>query len=502
MEIGLITEGTYPFHLGGVAVWCDQLMRGLTKHRFHVIAIGGDGHEKPIWATPPNCAQLEPIWLYEPNPSSPASSKRSPDADETFIQAHARFVDALLRPAGGLTDFIEALKTMRAFALHADLEAALTSNAALERLVDGWTQWQHERRKERNKPRDLDVTISLAEALAVSRLMARQLKPLYAPTARVEVMHAVSNGLAALPAMAAKWAHGTPFVLTEHGVYLRERYLSYTAAEYPHAMRALILNFYRLLTGAAYQMAELIVPGSHYNQRWELRGGADPKKIHTVYNGIDPTEFSIAAEDPAEPTITWLGRVDPLKDLHTLIRAFALVRAEQPEAKLRLLGPTPAGNEAYLKSCQALVRELWLESSVHFEGRVASALEAYHGGHVFAMTSISEGFPYTLIEAMACGCAVVATDVGGVGEAVSEAGVIVPPRDHAAVAHACLELLSNPGLRRKLGGAARARVLTQFTLEKCLNAYSDIYDQAMHGKTPTAELSLGRHPLMQTLRPV
>ncbi len=72
------------------------------------------------------------------------------------------------------------------------------------------------------------------------------------------------------------------------------------------------------------------------------------------------------------------------------------------------------------------------------------------------LTSISEGFPYVVIEAMASGLPVVATDVGGVAEAVGEAGVLVPPRDSAAVAAACVRLLAHPDERRALGAAARA----------------------------------------------
>jgi glycosyltransferase involved in cell wall biosynthesis len=102
-------------------------------------------------------------------------------------------------------------------------------------------------------------------------------------------------------------------------------------------------------------------------------------------------------------------------------------------------------------------------------------VDAYHAGHMVALTSISEGFPYTLIEAMASGKATVATDVGGVTEALGSTGLIVPSRDHGAVAQASLTLLGNAGLRDSLGRAARTRVLSQFTLESFLHVYRHIY---------------------------
>jgi glycosyltransferase involved in cell wall biosynthesis len=489
VEIALVTEGTYPFHLGGVAVWCDQLMRGLPQHSFRTIAIGGDGMENVIWDAPPNMTDLETLFLWG---QKPARKHASAALETRFEEAHARFAHALMRPNSAVQDFLEALRGLHAYALEADLETAMTSNAALERLGLAWREAQHERRRATIRPRDAHVEINLAEVLAASRLIAHLLRPLSMPAPQVQVVHAVSNGLAVLPAFTAKWAFGTPFVLTEHGVYLRERYLSYTAATYPYAVRALALNFYRLLSSAAYSIADRIVPGSLSNQRWELRGGADTSRIRTVYNGIDPSDFSETKLEPPEPTISWLGRIDPLKDLETLIRAFALVRMELPTARLRLFGPVPAGNEAYLERCEALIEELRLEGSAHFEGRVEFSLLAYHSGHVFVMTSISEGFPYSLIEAMACGCAVVATDVGGVGEAIGEAGLTVPPRDHAAVAQACLALLRDDVLRKKLGGAGRIRVQQQFTLDKCLSAYREIYDQALNVKPWTPEVGVGR----------
>jgi glycosyltransferase involved in cell wall biosynthesis len=110
------------------------------------------------------------------------------------------------------------------------------------------------------------------------------------------------------------------------------------------------------------------------------------------------------------------------------------------------------------------------------EGRASRQADAYHLGHVVALTSISEGFPYTVVEAMACGLPVVCTNVGGVAEAVAEAGYVVPPRDYHAVARACVDLLRDAELRSRLGAQARERVLANFTLTQSLDAYRRIYD--------------------------
>src|SRR6185369_4955416 len=123
---------------------------------------------------------------------------------------------------------------------------------------------------------------------------------------------------------------------------------------------------------------------------------------------------------------------------------FAIVNEKMPEARLRIYGGTPAVNAGYRDSCQALIEDLGLTAVATLEGRVDDTVHAYHSGSVVALTSISEGFPYTVVEAMACGRTVVCTNVGGVAEAIGDAGIVVAPRDPAAVAAACLKLLEDP----------------------------------------------------------
>jgi glycosyltransferase involved in cell wall biosynthesis len=277
--------------------------------------------------------------------------------------------------------------------------------------------------------------------------------------------------------MTAKWRYGTPLVMSEHGIYLRERYISYLHDDASHAVRVLALSFFRNLAGAAYLMTDVLAPHSAYNRRWQLHSGADADRMWTMYNGVEPDEFPAATSEPDVPTISFMGRVDPLKDLHTLIRAFALVRVEIPQARLRMFGPVPVGNEDYHKSCLDLIDELGLRDAAVFEGRVPRQVDAYHAGHITALTSVSEGFPYTVVESMATGRPQVCTNVGGVAEAVGDAGFVVPPRDHTAVAAACVKLLQDGEMRHRAGRVARQRVLERFTLDQWNRAYRSIYDE-------------------------
>jgi glycosyltransferase involved in cell wall biosynthesis len=321
----------------------------------------------------------------------------------------------------------------------------------------------------------------VGDAVTVTRLIAHSLRPLRISPPVVDLVHPVSNGIAGLVALTAKWRHGTPYVLSEHGVYLRERYLSFRSMHTSWPVKWLMLRFYRLLTVAVYQEAALVAPGNAYNRRWELLDGVPDESIRTVYNGVDPDHFGIADDAPDVPTVAWVGRVDPLKDLETLIRGFALVHARRPEARLRIFGGTPKGNEDYRDAMIALAADLGLSEVVCFEGRVEVIQDAYAAGDVIALTSISEGFPYTVIEAMSCARATVCTDVGGVAEAVGDAGLIVPPRDPEAFAKACLTILDDPALGEDLAMRARQRVMELFTLEQSIGAFRAIYADVAKG---------------------
>jgi glycosyltransferase involved in cell wall biosynthesis len=292
---------------------------------------------------------------------------------------------------------------------------------------------------------------------------------------RADVTHVATNGLGVLPALMAKWQHETPMVVSEHGIYLREQYLRGPSLPYAWAVKALYLGFLRQVCALGYAEAETIAPCNVYNRRWEERLGADPARIRTVYNGVDPANFPVADSEPEQPTISWAGRIDPIKDLDTLLSAFAIVHQDMPQARLRLFGSPPKGLEAYLEHCKTAAADLGIDGAVTFEGHTSKVRDAYGAGSIVALSSVSEGFPYSLIEAMTCGRTCVATDVGGVTEAVGDTGLVVPPGSPGRFAEACLTLLGDDELRRKYAAAARARALEFFTIDGAISKFDEIY---------------------------
>ncbi|WP_351236749.1 GT4 family glycosyltransferase PelF [Streptomyces sp. NPDC002133] len=463
-HVTMLTEGTYPHAHGGVSTWCDQLVRGMPEFDFTLTALTGSGREPVTWVLPPNVRRHTVVPLWGPRPGR-TRALLGRAARRRFLDTYERFLLALLDPDAHC-DFGAELDALAVEARAGRLSAALRTEAAVRTLMWIWTM-----------PHLPTATArpTVHDALTATDLLEHALRPLATRIPEDSVAHAVSSGLATLPALAAKRLDGVPFLLTEHGIYLRERYLGYRSEAQRWPVKALMLGFYRALNSLGYRRADLITPCNQYNRRWEERGGAESDRIRTVYNGVDPHAFPHAGAEPSVPTLSWAGRIDPIKDLETLIRAYASARAELPELRLRLFGAPPEGGEWYQTRLEKLAAELGVTDGISWEGRVSDVARAYAAGHVVMLSSISEGFPFSIIEAMSCGRTTVSTDVGGVREAVGDTGLVVPPREPDALAAAAVELLRDAERRAELGRRARQRVIDRFTLRRSVDAFRQIY---------------------------
>jgi glycosyltransferase involved in cell wall biosynthesis len=464
-HVTMLTEGTYPHVHGGVSTWCDQLVKGMPEVDFHIVSLTGSGREPVAWELPPNVYRHTrvPTWGPRPGRARPPIGR----AQRRFAEIYERFLLSFLDPDSP-EDFGDALYELAVLARDGRLSAALSGEAALRSLMWIWTMPHLPTAAARPTVHD---------ALVATDLLEHALRPLGVRLPEDCVAHAVSSGLATLPALVAHHLDGVPFLLTEHGIYLRERYLGYRGAGQRWPVKAFMLGFYRELNSLGYRAADLITPCNQYNRRWEERGGADGDRIRTVYNGVDPHAFPHAGPEPAVPTLTWCGRIDPIKDLETLLRAYAMVRAELPDTRLRLFGPVPPGGEAYRTRLEKLAAELGVTDGLTFEGRITEVWRAYAAGHVVMLSSISEGFPFSIIEAMSCGRTTVSTDVGGVREAVGDTGIVVPPREPEKMAAAALALLRDEERRLDLGELSRQRVIDRFTLRRSVDAFRTVYQE-------------------------
>ncbi len=211
-------------------------------------------------------------------------------------------------------------------------------------------------------------------------------------------------------------------------------------------------------------------------------------RIEVIENGIDlsryrPTEDRTALRlrlglDPSRLYVANVARLHPVKDQATLVRAFADVAARLPDADLLLVG-----DGALRASLEQQVQELGLRDRVRFLGVRRDVPDLLHAIDLFTLTSVSEAASITLLEAMGCGRAVVATRVGGNPEIVRDEvdGLLVPRGDAAALAEALAGLLVDRARRETMGRAGAARVRERFTIERTVHRYYDLY-QALAGR--------------------
>jgi sugar transferase (PEP-CTERM/EpsH1 system associated) len=212
----------------------------------------------------------------------------------------------------------------------------------------------------------------------------------------------------------------------------------------------------------------------------ESRAGIPSRRVEVVYNGVDVDRYRPREEgsrDQLRITVGIVARLVPVKNHALLLRAFKEVRDGGP-AGVRLL---VVGDGPLREELEALARSLELGDSVRFLGFRRDIPEILRSLDVFVLCSNSEGHSLTLLEAMASGLPVVATDVGGNGEVVREGvnGSLVPPGDTGALAAALKELIAEPERARALGRAGRQDVERRFSLTAMTERYEKIYETVL-----------------------
>jgi sugar transferase (PEP-CTERM/EpsH1 system associated) len=222
--------------------------------------------------------------------------------------------------------------------------------------------------------------------------------------------------------------------------------------------------------------------------------GVRPEYVQCIYNGVDTEQFHPATDrwaavesypfrDERAFVVGTVGRMQPIKDQITLIRAFVRLLGLRPELRqiLRLViigdGPLRERAKQLLQEADAL-RCAWLPGE---RNDVADMLRLMN---VFVLPSLSEGMSNTILEAMATGIPVIATRVGGNAELVREGqtGTLIPPDDPVALATAIEKYLTDSSMCCRHGKAGRMTVQYDFSIEAMVNGYMAIYDRLLRSR--------------------
>lgn len=319
------------------------------------------------------------------------------------------------------------------------------------------------------------VPIKLVKAAGISGV--RELAVVLRENA-VDLLH-THGGIAGLYGRLAARKAGTPAVVhTVHGIH----YLHYRN---PAARLAFILLERRL---SRKTDAVVFVSVADMERAARLRL-ARPPKARLIRNGVPPVETGRLREPAAvraelgvagRPLVVAVSRLHRQKGVSHLLRAVPFVRREVPQARFVVAGGGPL-----TERLEDMVRNLKLEDSVTLLGERRDALDILAAADLFVLPSLWEGLPYVLVEAAALGKPIVATDIDGVREVISSGanGLLVRPKDPAALASALIFLLKDMAFAGGLGEAARSGIPPRFAVETMVRETEALYLEVLSAKS-------------------
>lgn len=466
--ICLILEGAYPYIAGGVSSWLQQLVTVMKDYRFKILTImaSKDQVGSLKYTFPPNIIEFRTIYLFDFLSLEKTSKRRirlsAAEREELkkfiFFDSSVdwRVITRLVcepEKVGNTIDF-------------------LLSEIFLDQLTDLYS--------ERFSEEGFTIFFWTFRSMLATLVSVMQ-----QPLPDADVYHAISTGYAGLLGLIAKFKNERPFLLTEHGIYAREREEEILKADWVQGIyKKLWIDYFYFLSQGAYDSCDLSIALYEHNSKIQKSLGVAPQSAYVIPNGVNIEGFPKHKEEHAGMNIGAILRVVPIKDVKTLIKAFSYVYAKYDDTVLYIIGPDEE-DEDYAKECHDLIEELDLKEQCIFTGQV-NIKEYMPRLDVIVLTSISEAQPLVILESYACATAVVASDVGscrelveGKGDGFGDGGIITKPVSPRETADAIIYLYEHPDQRKQYGlnGLERAKVL--YSREAVFDAYDEIYQTAL-----------------------
>ncbi|WP_320169598.1 GT4 family glycosyltransferase PelF [Maridesulfovibrio sp.] len=484
-DVCLLLEGTYPFVAGGVSTWIHNLIKGMPELKFTAVCILASSKEKAEYRydVPDNFADPKIIYLHDKVEIKRSFFNRISAADmEKLRKFHYRL------DRNELDMMLDIVKSFR------------DGRYPLSELFHGKRAW--DLLVERYKPQvNQESFIDYFWTFRFTHLPIFKMLPLDLPKARV--YHTISTGYAGLLGVVARIMTGRPLLLTEHGIYVKERKIEISQAEWVYrkederlrvesklgAFQTFWIRMFEQLGRLCYDYSSAIFTLYEGNRQLEIQEGADPDKITIIPNGINlqnflglrPVDHDYAGQ--TEFAIGFVGRVVPIKDVKTFLRAIRIVCAKIDKLKVFIMGPTEE-DEEYYEECVNLASLLHLEDVVEFTGKVR-VTDYLPRLDLIVLTSISEAQPLVIMEANCAGVPAVASDVGSCREllegrtvadqSLGPSGIVTKVADPGDTGEAILRILTSPILRQRMSRAGIERVKTFYKESDLNEKYLGIY---------------------------
>ncbi len=491
-DVCFVVEGSYPYVSGGVSSWVHQLITNLPDFTFALAVImpNEDPNRDYRYDIPGNVVEIRELYLHEENlPDSHNRKIKNDDAWQTLHKFHT------MNTMGEKSCCFE-----RIFRHFFDEDKRCLAPADILNSKRAWELMKEIYRQEAPHDSFIDYFWS------IRFIHQPMFKVLTTPLPPARVYHAVSTGYAGLWASLGKIKNKKSLILTEHGIYTRERRIEISRAEWIYEKNSDTLRIdhsnshfkhlwnkmFAMLSHICYHCCDEIITLTNFNQRYQLEEGADPQKLRIIPNGVDVenlSKLSIEQRQAGNPfVIGFMGRVVSIKDVKTFIRACKGAAQAIPKMKVFIMGPTDE-EPLYFEDCQRLVKLLDLNEIVTFTGRV-DIKEYFPKIDIMVLSSISESQPLVILEANCIGIPCVATDVGACREllqgtteedrAIGESGLLAGVTNTREITTAIIRLYESPTLRRKMGENGRRRVAKFYSEKSLEERYRQIYSNHIH----------------------
>jgi polysaccharide biosynthesis protein PelF len=484
-DVCLVLEGTYPYVRGGVSSWTHDMIRTQRDTSFHIICLlPGTEAPKVLFEVPDNVVSVSNVFLgqFDRKYGKPIGN---------LMQKMQPILSKILHNQADKADFHNLIQILKPVQNRVGGDYLLNSEDTWNALVEMYESRYRE-------------SSMLDYFWSWRALLGSVFSILFAPLPEADIYHTICTGYAGLLAARASIEKDRPAIVTEHGIYTNERRIEIASADWLEQtassqltidelrpdLRDLWIDAFSNYSKICYECSDKIITLYQGNQTAQLSDGATPEKMHVIPNGIDVARFG-AIERKAHdvPTIAMIGRVVPIKDVKSFIRACAMIRTALGDVKIYVMGNIDEDPD-YYEECRQIATHAGLDGSLEFTGAVK--IDDYLPEiDVIIFTSISEAQPLVILEVGAAGIPVVATSVGACEEMIYGAdnesprlgagGAVVPLANPSATAQATIRLLTDPAYYQECAYAMKQRVQRYYTQSQQQLAYSELYSSLSKG---------------------